>query len=65
MKLYRHWGANLYNVDKSEKCRQATLKLWQTQEFWLKVRAGINKKSQERWDKWQTDLQNIPAINPV
>jgi hypothetical protein len=62
MKLYRRWGATLFNVDKSEKCRAASLALWQTQDFWLKVKTGIAKKSQERWDKWQLELQNIPIL---
>jgi hypothetical protein len=57
----REWSDTVYNLDKSQKCREASLRLWKLEEFRTSVKEGCNRR-QERI--LREKLEKIPAYGP-
>jgi hypothetical protein len=57
-------GAQLFNRDKSQACREAALEVWKHEDFRERVKAGRKKQREAQIALAQEMLRSIPALDP-
>lgn len=59
----KEWSGTVYNLDKSQKCRTASLRLWAQQEFREKVKEGCKRREERLIAEMQKVLEKIPVYD--